>query len=57
MLTEKQWSKLISDSVYGLIYGYQANILKVFADVVHVGNHWILAQPMAHAHVPNFDVP
>ena len=25
-----------------------------FADVVHVSNHWILAQAMAHAPVPNF---
>ncbi len=28
-----------------------------FADVVHITNHWILAQAMAHAPVPNFDVP
>ncbi len=32
-------------------------LLKLFADVVHVSNHWILAQAMAHAPVPNFDVP
>ncbi len=31
-------------------------VLTLFADVVHVSNHWILAQAMAHAPVPNFDV-
>ncbi len=35
-----------------LFYLFAANI----ADVVHVTNHWILAQTMAHAPVPNFDV-
>ena len=29
----------------------------IFADVVHVSNHWILTQAMALAPVPNFDVP
>ncbi len=28
-----------------------------FADVVHVSNHWILAQAVAHAPAPNFHVP
>ena len=30
---------------------------RIFADRVHVRNHWILVQALAHTPVPNYDIP
>ena len=29
----------------------------IFADRVHVSNHWLLVQALAHAPIPNYDIP
>ncbi len=54
------YHKLGCDSVSKLQYVVICNlstVVKIFAVVVHVSNHWILVQATAHAPVPNFDMP
>ncbi len=48
---------IIWNEFYSPIHLVFAVFDPLFADVVQVSNHWILAQAMAHAPVPNFDVP
>ena len=40
------------------VYTYKHNMSTyLFADRVHVSNHWILVQALAHTPVPNYDMP